>query len=575
MKFVLLGYLLRHGLGAVVEFGEGVLFRHLVGDALALEIGVEIASERLGLGDEDASFRYGVASHVVVVAVAVGIVVVVESVGSQHLDDGLVFHLRLGNVVEVDARRVALILHVESELLLLHLRCEVIHVLHHQVPVALLRVVAGVLERLDEESLSGVGDVGCELAHLIGNTAVGVLVGHSQHLVGLQSAPQRHVAEGSVHRIFRRGEQPGALQLLEVVAALQSCSFEHGGGLVDVACCGILVHHGVVLAVGSVGGHGRSCSRPHGVAYLRGLAQVGEGYDVSGVGGGGSLVGYPNLHSVDGDASGEVGQFLHPCVVVVAEVSREEEVSVLLIVGHIDLEGCELHASLRRHALRRRFLLRQDGLQLQFAKLHIGAHTEEAAGTADERRVGGERHVACLHELDDLVFLAVVLQLHVLRVVVEGGVGVVVEVHVHLVAHLSVDVEVDLLIKLHHRGLAVADGQRGVVHTLLVDAKLQLGSSLRAHSDASGTEDFLGRSQVEVHVGEVKFLLSLGLVYLVVLLAVVGTSLVELAPCHVLGRRHHDGSREPCAAQLVADDVAVQRVVVLHVVFHVVGALQV
>ena len=28
------------------------------------------------------------------------------------------------------------------------------------------------------------------------------------------------------------------------------------------------------------------------------------------VGGGGSLVGYPNLHSVDGDASGEVGQFL-------------------------------------------------------------------------------------------------------------------------------------------------------------------------------------------------------------------------------------------------------------------------
>ena len=52
-----------------------------------------------------------------------------------------------------------------------------------------------------------------------------------------------------------------------------------------------------------------------------------------------------------------------------------------------------------------------------------------------ERRVGGERHVAALDELDDLVLLAVILQLHVLRVEVEGGVGVVVEVHVHLVAH--------------------------------------------------------------------------------------------------------------------------------------------
>ena len=67
-----------------------------------------------------------------------------------------------------------------------------------------------------------------------------------------------------------------------------------------------------------------------------------------------------------------------------AEVFCEEEVAVFLVVGNIELKGCQLGATLRRHALRRRILLREHGLQLQLAKLHVGAYTKQARRTLDE-----------------------------------------------------------------------------------------------------------------------------------------------------------------------------------------------
>ena len=65
----------------------------------------------------------------------------------------------------------------------------------------------------------------------------------------------------------------------------------------------------------------------------------------------------------------------------------EEKVHVLLIVSHINLEGSQLHPSLRRHTCRTGFLLRCNQLQTQFAELHIGAHTEERTCPLDQGRV--------------------------------------------------------------------------------------------------------------------------------------------------------------------------------------------
>ena len=185
---------------------------------------------------------------------------------------------------------------------------------------------------------------------------------------------------------------------------------------------------------------------------------------------------------------------------MISEILGEEEVAVLLIIGYIQLKRSELHTAPGRYALRCTLFLRSYHLQLEFAKLHIGSNTKQTAGTFDERRVGREGDVARLNEFDDFIFLAVVLQFHVLCIEIEGGIGVVIQVHVHLIAHLSVDVEIDFLIKIHHRRLSVADRQRRIVDALLVDTEFEFGRTLSLHSDATRTEDFLCRSQVEVHI---------------------------------------------------------------------------
>ena len=116
----------------------------------------------------------------------------------------------------------------------------------------------------------------------------------------------------------------------------------------------------------------------------------------------------------------------HSGIIVLAEVFCQEEVAVFLIVGHVELEGRHLCAALRRYALRRRVLTRNGGLQFQLAELHVGAYTEQTGGALYQRVVAGEGDVTSLDELDDFVLLAVIVQLQVLRVKVEGGVGVVV-----------------------------------------------------------------------------------------------------------------------------------------------------
>ena len=179
---------------------------------------------------------------------------------------------------------------------------------------------------------------------------------------------------------------------------------------------------------------------------------------------------------------------------MVSEISREEEVTVFLIICHVQFERCELHTALARHTLGSRFFLRHHSLQLEFAKLHVGSHTEKTACSLDERGVARERYITSLYKFDDFILLAVILQFHVLGIVIEGGIGVVVHVHVHLVAHLSVHVEVDFLIEVHHRGLTVADRQGRIVDVLLVDTKLQFGASLGLHTDTARTEYLLGRS---------------------------------------------------------------------------------
>ena len=238
--------------------------------------------------------------------------------------------------------------------------------------------------------------------------------------------------------------------------------------------------------------------------------------------------------------------------------------AVLLVVGHVQLEGCGLRATFRRHALAGRIFLRDDGLQLQFAKLHVRTDTKQAAGTLHQRVVRGEGDVTCLHQLDNLVFLAFVAQLDVLRVEIEGSVGIVVQRHVHLVAHLTRHVQVDLLVEVDGFGITVGLGQRGVVDALQRATQLQLGRSLRLDAHTTRAEYLLGRSQVEVHVGKVEFLLAFIGYILGVFLAEEALQLAFLAPCPIFLRSHQHGGIQVRVAYLRANHIHARRVVILH-----------
>ena len=249
--------------------------------------------------------------------------------------------------------------------------------------------------------------------------------------------------------------------------------------------------------------------------------------------------------------------------------------AVLFVVGHIQFESRCLCSTLRLHTLGRRFLLRQDGLQFQSSELHIGAHTKQTAGTLYQRVVRWERHISRLYQLDDFILLAFVLQLQVLCIKVEGSIGVVVQVHVHLVAHPSVQVQVHLLIKVEGCSLTVADRQRGVIGLLDVTSNLQFSRSLSFDAHAARTENLLGRSQVEVHIGKVELIFA-------GVLGVLGVLLVEevvqgsfLHPSAILLGSHQYGSIQIRVAQLCADVVHVQRVVILHGLAYVGRCLQV
>ena len=94
------------------------------------------------------------------------------------------------------------------------------------------------------------------------------------------------------------------------------------------------------------------------------------------------------------------------------------------------------------------------GLNFEFTELHVCAKAEEAAYAWYEADVAGEGYVAGFDEFDDFVFFAVVFEFEVLCVVVEGGLCVVVQVHVDLVAHLTVEAQVDFFIEVEADCLA-------------------------------------------------------------------------------------------------------------------------
>ena len=200
---VFFGGLLRDGLSLTVELREHV-FPSLYGvETCCQQLPTQITAEGLCRRQKHTTVAHGVALHVVEVTVRMGLVVIVETVAAQELQQRLVLHPGIGDIGQIHTCGITLELDVETEVGFLHRRGQVIHVLHHQVPVALGRIVRGVLQGFHEEGLRGIGQVAGKLTHLIGHATRCELIGHSEHLVRLKTGLKRHVTQRLVHAVLR------------------------------------------------------------------------------------------------------------------------------------------------------------------------------------------------------------------------------------------------------------------------------------------------------------------------------------------------------------------------------------
>ena len=209
-ELVLVRHLTGSSTGGVIELFEGVFGNAVLRQSALLQEVVECLAKGLSRGEEHASVADGIALHIVEIAVGIHAVVIVQTVTAQSTQQGGILRPRVRDIAQVDACRIALVLDVQTETGALNAGCQVVDVLHHQVPVGLVRTVARILQRLDDERLLRIVRlVGSKLTHTEGLSIISELIGHRQHLVSLQRSLQRDIAKGRIQRIFRRGEQAG------------------------------------------------------------------------------------------------------------------------------------------------------------------------------------------------------------------------------------------------------------------------------------------------------------------------------------------------------------------------------
>ena len=257
----------------------------------------------------------------------------------------------------------------------------------------------------------------------------------------------------------------------------------------------------------------------------------------------------------------------------------EEEVPVLVVGVGSNFERGELASAFGTDGCGSGVFLRHDSLQFQFAELQVGAHAEQRTGTSDERRVGRHADVTGFDEFDDFVFFALIAQFDLLGVKVEGGFGVIVEVHVDFVADLTVQAEVYLFVEVESEDFSVSLTERGVVGEAGVGTDFEFCRTLGFDSDAAGTENLFEFSEREVHVGEVKLLFSFCLELLGVLLFVESTTAAlshEFTIFFIVQReRHIDIGRLVARAEFRAEEEVSALVVVGGFGSEVLGVFQV
>ena len=151
--------------------------------------------------------------------------------------------------------------------------------------------------------------------------------------------------------------------------------------------------------------------------------------------------------------------------------------AVVFVIQAAELKLIGLSTALLCDVLRLTLLIGDDGGNGGLAELQFALHTEQLLCTRDEGAVEREVDVTGFQELDDFVFLALVFQCE-LVLVVEGRLGVLVDVVVDLVADFGHHVELDVLLEDEVVVAFAAFRQRGVVAEAVLEAEGQVDGAL-------------------------------------------------------------------------------------------------
>ena len=124
---------------------------------------------------------------------------------------------------------------------------------------------------------------------------------------------------------------------------------------------------------------------------------------------------------------------------------------------------------------------------------------------------------------------------------IKRRIGVIIQVHIHLVAHLSIHIEVDFLIEIHCSCATTIERKCRIFQVLMCEPHAQFGRSLRANPHTARTKNLLGRSKIKVHVAEIKLIFPLAHKDFSILFPKEGIPLLMISPPQIFFLRHHQG----------------------------------
>ena len=306
---------------AVIEFCENIFTGYSRCYPFIDKRTVQIAPERFRYRKEHSSVIYGVTFHIVKITIAVWAVVIIKTVCSEKLDNRLLPYFRFRDIAEINSGRITLILDIKTKLLFLYCVAESIHVLHHQVPVALRGIIAGVLQRFHEQSLFHISAVARKLPHLIGHPSISIFISHSHNLICIDTCDETDIAQSLIDRIFGSIQQTRTLQLLIIGTTCQSGTIKYRRGLIYITGHPIGSRHCSVLGVGGIGRHHHArCTPKMRIAHPNVLAKVCQCHDIARVAGRSRLVGHPDFHTIDANSRRKIGQLPHGRGITVAKI---------------------------------------------------------------------------------------------------------------------------------------------------------------------------------------------------------------------------------------------------------------